>query len=179
MIKHIFLPLIISVFGVLVGCSSSDSHSDLREFIDENKKRPPGKIKEAPQIKPYEAFSYDAYRLRSPFDRPVSAKLQQQIVSSSSNVKPDLTRKKERLEQYDLSSLNMVGTLTSGGSLWALISDPDGSIERVRQGNYVGRNNGKITSLSEDKIDLLEIVASGEGWLERPNIMELKTAEEK
>lgn len=179
MIERILLVLILSLTFVLSACSSSESHEDLRDFINENKKRPPGKIKEAPQIKPYEAFAYDAYRLRSPFDRPVSAQLQQQIISSSSNVKPDATRKKERLEQYDLSSLNMVGTLRKDGALWALVSDPDGSIERVRSGNYVGRNNGKITKLADDRIELVEIVASGEGWLERPNILELKTAEEK
>lgn len=174
-----YLFLIMAAVTVLSACSSSESHQDLRDFIEENKRRPPGKIKAAPQIEPYEAFSYDAYRLRSPFDRPVSVQLQQQIISSSGNVKPDTTRKKERLEQYDLSSLNMVGTLKKDGALWALISDPDGSIERVRRGNYVGRNNGKITGLYENKIDLIEIVASGEGWLERPNILELKTAEEK
>ncbi|MGH1439621.1 MAG: pilus assembly protein PilP [Cellvibrionaceae bacterium] len=174
-----YLFLIMTAVTVLGACSSSESHQDLRDFIEENKRRPPGKIKEAPQIEPYEAFSYDAYRLRSPFDRPVSVQLQQQIISSSGNVKPDTTRKKERLEQYDLSSLNMVGTLKKDGALWALISDPDGSIERVRRGNYVGRNNGKITGLYENKVDLIEIVASGEGWLERPNILELKTAEEK
>ena len=72
----------------------------------------------------------------------------------------------------------MVGTLRKDGALWALISDPDGYIERVRSGNYIGRNHGKITSLSEDKISLIEIVASGEGWLERPNILELRTVED-
>jgi len=179
MTSRIYLTLVLSVVVMVGGCSSPESHEDLKDYIAENKRRPPGKIKEAPQITPYEAFNYDAYRLRSPFDRPVSAQLQQQIISSSSNVKPDSSRKKERLEQYDLSSLNMVGTLKKDGSLWVLISDPDGSIERVRRGNYIGRNNGKITALSEDKIDLIEIVASGEGWLERPNILELKTAEEK
>ncbi len=170
-----------SLFSILLisGCSSSESHEDLRDFINENKKRPPGKIPEPPKIEAYESFSYDAYRLRSPFDRPVSIEIQQRIISSSSNVKPDLARQKERLEQYDLTSLSMVGTLKKDGALWALISDPDGSIERIRRGNYIGRNHGKIVSLSDDKIELVEIVASGEGWLERPNLLELKTTEEK
>jgi type IV pilus assembly protein PilP len=170
----------LSLFSlVLGGCSSSDSHQDLKDFVEEMKRRPPGTIKEPPKIEPYETFTYDAYRLRSPFDRPVSAEVQQQIVSSSSNVKPDLSRQKERLEQYDLSTLSMVGTLTKDGALWALVSDPDGSIERIRRGNFIGKNHGKVTRLSENKIELLEIVASGDGWLERPNILELRKAEEK
>ena len=73
----------------------------------------------------------------------------------------------------------LVGTLRKEGALWALISDPDGSIERIRAGNYIGRNHGKVIGLDDGKIELLEIVASGKGWLERPNALELKTAEEK
>ncbi|MFT6387407.1 MAG: type IV pilus assembly protein PilP [Cellvibrionaceae bacterium] len=176
---YFFFVLAFTAIVFISGCNSSESHEDLQDFIAENKRRPPGKIKEAPKIVPYESFIYDAYSLRSPFDRPVSVELKKQMFSSSVNVKPDATRKKERLEQYDLSSLNMVGTLRKDGALWVLISDPDGSIERVRSGNHVGRNNGKIINLTEDKIDLIEIVASGEGWLERPNILQLKTAEEK
>ncbi len=175
---HIIICLFLGIF--LGACSSSESHKDLREFIDENKRRPPGIVQEAPKIEPYEAFEYNAYRLRSPFDRPVSVKLQQQLTAASnSNVKPIPGRKKQRLEQYDLSTLNMVGTLRKDGALWALISDPDGSIERVRRGDYMGKNHGRITGLSDNKIDLIEIVASGTGWLERPNVLELKTADSK
>lgn len=177
MVRLSFLVLLLSTV-VLSGCNASKSHQDLRDFIAENKRRPPGQIKEAPKIEPYEAFTYDAYRMRSPFDRPVNI-VQQQIIAASSNVKPDPNRQKERLEQFDLSTLSMVGTLTQNGVLWALVSDPEGSIERIRKGNYIGRNHGKVTSLDEDKIDLLEIVASGQGWLERPNVLQLQTAEEK
>lgn len=171
---------VLSLSIMLSGCNLSESkHSDLEDFIKEKKSRPSGKIKEPPKIEPYEPFTYDAYRMRAPFDRPLSAVVQQQVAAASSGLKPDAARQKERLESYDLSSLNMVGTLTKSGALWALISDPDGSIERVRPGNYIGRNHGKITRLTKSKIELLEIVASGQGWLERPNILELQTAEEK
>ena len=175
-LSHLFFCWV-SAAILLAGCTSGN-HEDLVEFIDDNKRRPPGKIKEPPKIEPYEAFTYDAYRLRSPFDRPVSVAIQQQQRSASNNVKPDLARQKERLEQYDLSTLSMVGTLRKNGTLWALISDPDGSIDRIREGNYIGRNHGKVIDLDDNKIELLEIVASGTGWLERPNILELKTAEE-
>lgn len=162
----------------LVACSAPDSHRDLRDFIADNKRRPPGEVKPAPKIEPYESFEYDAYRLRSPFDRPVSIQVQR-TAQVASNVKPDQLRQKERLEQYDLSSLSMVGTLEKSGTLWALISDPEGGVDRVRVGNFMGKNHGKITSLTRGQIDLTEIVASGDGWLERPNVVELKTTEQK
>ena len=145
---------------VLAACSSSEGHEDLRDFVEETKRRPPGSIKAMPKIDPYESFVYDAYGFRSPFDRPVSTEVKQQIVVSSNNIKPDLSREKERLEQYDLATLSMVGSLAKDGDLWALVSDPNGSIERVRQGNYMGRNHGKVTSLSTNRIELIEIVHS-------------------
>jgi type IV pilus assembly protein PilP len=172
--KWLFIILI--SLGVVSGCSSSNSNQDLKDFIAENKRRPPGNVEAAPKLQAYEAFIYDAYRLRGPFDRPVTAELQQLIISSS-NVKPDFSRQKERLEQFDLSSLSMVGTVQKSGLIWALVRDPDGSIERIQPGNYIGSNHGKITGLSESRIELIEIVSSGEGWLERPNILELNTLE--
>jgi len=153
------------------GCSLS-SHDDLKDFIAENKRRPPGEIKAAPQFEPYKPFVYDAARLRSPFDPP--AVVEKKAIAASSNVKPDLNRQKQRLESFEFSSLSMVGTVKKSGVLWGLVKDPDGAIERVKKGNYLGKNHGLITDLSEQKIDVVEIVPNGvRGWLERPNVISL------
>ena len=160
---------------LLSACGAEQSQQDLIDFINENKKRPPGAVKEAPKIAAYEAFTYDAYELRSPFEQPAEV-VNETLVSSTSNVQPDLIRQRERLEQYDLSTLAMVGTLERNGILWALVSDPDGGIERVREGNHLGLNYGRISSVSEGRIDIIEIVANGDAWLERPNLLQIKTA---
>ena len=34
-------------------------------------------------------------------------------------------------------------------------------------GNYMGENDGKITRISEDKIELIELVPTGTGFLEK------------
>ncbi len=174
--KWLFIALI--SLGVVSGCSSNNTNQDLKDFIAENKRRPPGNVEAAPKLQAYKAFIYDAYRLRGPFDRPVTAELKQLIVSSS-NIKPDFSRQKERLEQFDLAGLSMVGTVQKSGLIWALVRDPNGSIERIKPGNYIGSNHGRITNLFESRIELTEIISSGEGWLERPNIIELKTLEGK
>jgi type IV pilus assembly protein PilP len=45
----------------------------------------------------------------------------------------------------------------------------------VRTGDYLGRNHGKIMTIDESKIDVMEIVPDGEGgWLERPRTLPLK-----
>jgi len=97
------------------------------------------------------------------------------VLVASSNVKPDLDRQKQRLESFEFSSLSMVGTVKQGETLWGLIRDPEGSIERVKIGYYLGKNNGKITNVTNQVIDVVEIVSSGsEGWLERPNVIPIK-----
>src|SRR5690606_37263805 len=109
----------------------------------------------------------------SPFDRPVDVAAR--IVGrTGEDVKPDFNREKEYLEGFDLGALRMVGTLEKGGVLWALVSEATGTVHPVREGNYVGKNHGKIVSTTETQIELLEIVSDGlDGWVERPRILAL------
>ena len=162
---------IIALAFALVGCDTA-SHQDLRDFMDETKRRPPGKVPEPPRFEPYKPFVYDANRLRSPFQPP--SRIETQVLAEVSNVKPDLQRQRQRLESFEFASLSMVGTLEQSGTLWALIRDPDGTIERVREGSFLGKNHGRITQLTEQQIDVVEIVPNGvNGWLERPNVISL------
>jgi len=164
------------VIAVLVTACSSSSHEDLKDFIAENKRRPPGEVKAPPQFEPYKPFVYDAMRMRSPFDPP--AVVEKKTIVATSNVKPDLNRQKQRLESFEFASLSMVGTVKKSGVLWALVKDPEGSIERVRKGNFLGKNHGRITDLSEQKIDVVEIVPNGiRGWIQRPNVISLNGIE--
>jgi type IV pilus assembly protein PilP len=71
----------------------------------------------------------------------------------------------------------MVGTVKMAGSLWALVRAADGTIHRVRVGNHMGRNFGRITRIGEGGIELVEIVPDAQGgWLERAAMMSLTEA---
>jgi type IV pilus assembly protein PilP len=70
------------------------------------------------------------------------------------------------LEQFELDSLRMVGILEDGSNLWGIIRDQQGTVYRVSVGNFMGRNNGRITEIREDSIELREIVPSAQGQLE-------------
>jgi len=78
-------------------------------------------------------------------------------------LRPDLLRRKEELEAFPLDSIRMVGTLQQQDIIWGLIVSKDGTIYRVRPGNYLGQNHGQITSIQENKIELNEIVPDGRG----------------
>jgi len=69
----------------------------------------------------------------------------------------------------------MVGTLQGvDGNLFALIRDNEGGIHRVRTGNYMGQNYGRVVGVSDTRIELVEIVPNGRGgWVERPRSLSL------
>ena len=127
-------------------------------------------------MRTYDAFIYGATALRSPFDQPVEVKAVVGI--RNPDIKPDNSREKEFLESFNLDELAMVGMMEQKGSLWALMKDGVGGIHRVTLGNYMGKNHGKIISVTADQLDLLEIVSDGlGGWVQRPRTIKLSEKE--
>ena len=158
---------------LVTGCSR-DEFSDLDQFMDDKRSRPGGVIAPIPAFKAYKAFSYSATSLRSPFDRPIEIREISQL-QAVSTVQPDETRPKEFLEQFTFDSLSMVGSLSRGGTDWTLIRDPDGGVHRVKLGNFLGRNHGKIVEMTGTYVAVIEIVSDGnEGWVERPRTIKLQ-----
>ncbi len=166
--------LAIVSLGLLVSGCAQENFSDLDTFMASKRDRPGGVIAPIPTFKAYEAFSYSATTLRSPFDRPVEVREIAQLQAISA-VKPDEDRAKEFLEQYTFDSLRMVGTLERDGTNWTLISDPEGGVHRVTMGNFLGRHHGKIVEMTDSYVGVLEIVSDGteDGWVERPRTIKL------
>jgi type IV pilus assembly protein PilP len=157
----------------LSGCLGGDDFSDLQVYMDEVRARPQGSIEPLPKFQPYEAFTYSAAALRSPFQPPVKVDITRQQ-KGSKDIKPDETRVKQFLEGFNIETFEMVGTLSRDGGAYGLVRGA-GGVHRVRVGDYLGRNHGRIVSVDEAKIDVIEIVPDGEGgWLERPRSLTLK-----
>ena len=156
------LVLMLSIVGVSACGGDMD---DLDQYINEVKAKPGGRIEPLPEITPYEVFTYtaDAEGFRSPFvpDAP-------QSTTSVSGTRPDRDRSREYLESFPLDTLGMVGTLDLGGTNYGLVRTADGLIHRVTPGNYMGQNDGRITTISESEISLVEIISDGiGGYIER------------
>jgi type IV pilus assembly protein PilP len=114
-------------------------------------------------IKTFETFTYNDQDKRDPFS-PSPDELNQ-----TNGPRPDEGRAREPLEAYSLDSLRMVGTIGMGATMEALIKDPGGVIHRVHKNEYMGQNYGRITAVSSDHVDLVELVSNGNGgWMERP-----------
>ncbi|MCG7201333.1 pilus assembly protein PilP [Marinobacter pelagius] len=165
----------VCLVSLLTACTQDSGFSDLDQFMAETRAKPRGHVEPLPEFKAYEAFTYSAADRRAPFEPPVDVQLTMVDDQPVSDVEPDLDRPREVLENFDLKELSMVGTLQGPtGNLFALIRDSSGGIHRVRAGNYMGRNYGRIVGVSETRLELIEIVPNGSGgWVERPRSLSL------
>ncbi|MGB3462781.1 MAG: pilus assembly protein PilP [Rhodanobacter lindaniclasticus] len=162
LVTRLFVTLLAAL--VLAGCTRG--MSDLRAWVAQEKVKKGAPIPPLPVIKTFETFKYEDQDKRDPFS-PSTTELQNN--TSTSGPRPDANRAKEPLEMFALDSLKMVGTVGVGSKMEVLIKDPGGVIHRVHVGEYMGQNYGHITAISEDHVDLVELVSNGNGgWMERP-----------
>ncbi len=158
----------------LGGCVSTDI-SDLDRYVTEILARPGGRIEPSPEIKPYEAYAYQSadQDARDPFRLFYQKDEEELIEEQDSGLTKEMEdeirhRNKEELEQFELDSLRMVGIMENEDNQWGIIQGPDGVVHRIKVGNYMGRNTGKVLNVFEDRIEIREIIRNSQGrWEER------------
>jgi type IV pilus assembly protein PilP len=159
----------------LFACSG-DEMGDLRQFVKDSENMPRGSIPALPEVKPYEPFTYGAFDLTDPF-KP--RKIEPPKGAAAGALAPDLDRRREPLEAYPLESLRMVGTLEQKKQFYALVKTPDNALFRVKGGNYLGQNFGRIVAISESSIKLREILQDSTGnWEEKDQVLLLQEEQE-
>ncbi|MDI2593333.1 pilus assembly protein PilP [Pseudomonas sp. N3-W] len=163
----------VALLAALAGCGGDNGFSDLDAYLNEVRLRPPGKIEPTPTFRSFPAFTYNASSLRSPFSRQVKVDLAGHK-QGSRNVKPDPGRIKQYLEGFNIEQFEMVGTISNATGSFALLRGA-GGVHRLKVGDYLGRNDGRIVAISGSQVDVVEIVPDGQGaWLERPRTIPLK-----
>lgn len=160
---------------VLAGCGG-EQHSDLRQFVKDSDNMPRGRIPPLPEVKPYEPFEYAAFDLVDPFvvrkiEPPRSAKPDPRL--------PDPNRRKGPLEAFPLENLKMVGSLSQKKEFFALIKTPDNNLYRVKMGDFMGQNFGRVIDISESSVKLKELIQdSGNDWKEEERLLLLQDEQE-
>ncbi|ADJ27318.1 Pilus assembly protein PilP [Nitrosococcus watsonii C-113] len=176
--RQIGIVSLLGIFSVILSGCNDEEMIDLKQYVQQVKSRPRGIIESLPEIRPHETFTYQAAELRNPFVSAVVDLPPEAIVQASpklkNTLKPNLKRHKEALEEYAIDSLRMVGMLEQGMEIWAIIRASDGILYRIKRGNHIGQNYGKVTHINEEKIEFTEIVPDEQGgWLTRQNILAL------
>ena len=171
--KQLRLMVVVGTMLIMAGCSDTgrQGYQDIDAYMSEMKARPTGNIEPLPQFRPYEAFTYQASAMRSPFKQPVKIALTNEQISS--NIKPNPYRVKQYLEQFEMDSFRLVGSISNDEGFWGLVRGNDG-VHRVQVGDYLGRNHGRITYIDDQELRLTEIVPAGpKYWIERPRVLRI------
>jgi len=164
--KRLNLIPIIGLTSMLSACGGD--MSDLDDFIAETKKAHHGKVDPLPDFPPYQTFTYEYEDIRDPFRPQTDINIPIAAAAVYTGPRPEASRRREPLEGYPVDSLKMVGLLQQKTQVWGLVRDSDGTIHRVQPGNYAGQNHGRIIKVSENSIDIVELVPDGlSGWVNR------------
>lgn len=171
-IAHTTFGKCLLVLGCLLLGSCAEDKDDLQTYVEQVRASVESDIPPLPVMQPYESREYTAEDLRDPFVPTVTEEPAIPAeIAANNGIAPDSERRKEALESYELSDLQFVGTLEQQRR-WALIRGPDGVIHRVQAGNYMGTNHGRIETITDTEIKLLEIVPEqGGGYSERETII--------
>ena len=176
--RSIFCMMCLLLASLLSGCSSDNQ--DLLDTFEQVKARKGRPIEKTPDFKFVPKFVYPSHlKRRDPFFKykNISDRISKK---KKTNVNaPNFKRQKQALEQFKLKDLRMVGLLKKDGSVWGLISTPDEQVLKVTMGNYLGKNYGKVRSISGNKIRITEKYKKNNEWKKRSVIMSLDTVDKK
>ena len=153
----------------LAACGDPDL-TDLEDYTNQIRLRRPPPIAPLPEYALVEGFPYEPGQRRDPFlmDKETAA-ISTPETPDPGGIAPDPHRPRENLERFALDSLLMQGILQQDGGIWGLVfAREDKTLHRVAVGNYLGQNHGRVIRITEQRIDLIELIQDGAGrWMER------------
>ena len=165
------------ISAALAGCSPSGDE-ELRQWMADLRQTTKPRITPLTEPKQFKPQSYVMEGGVEPFNPlKLTQVLRRESMQSASNatlIAPEMARRKEPLEAYPLDAMAMVGSLDKKGAPTALLR-VDKLLYQVRVGNYIGQNYGKITKITENSVQLREIVQDATGdWIERTASLDLQ-----
>jgi len=111
------------------------------------------------------APNIDFEHLRDPFAsylKTVAQRGQRLLKAQQSKLQ---NRKREPLEVFDLSTLTLVAIYKMGSKRVAMVQDSQGKGYTVKQGNYMGKNSGRIEKIDRNTVYLVERMLNTEGQI--------------
>ncbi|RTR03450.1 pilus assembly protein PilP [Halomonas nitroreducens] len=157
---------------VLSACGDPDLTGLERELAE--LRADPGALtlEPLPPMPVYRSVDYRFADARSPFQARLPES--RELPAGDVDLAPDMARPKDPLEAYHLDDLALVGTLMVGGQPSALVRAPTGNVHRLRVGDHMGSDFGRIVGITQASVQLVEIVPTGRGgWIERSTLLTL------
>lgn len=157
----------------LGGCGAGIE--ELRAWVDQERQQAKPARQSLSPPRRFDPQPYESRQAVDPFDpQKLALAMKQEVRQLSVAVARELNRRREPLEAFPLEEIRMVGSLNRGGQVLALIT-ADKLLYQVKVGDRMGQNYGRITGISESRIELRELVQDAAGeWVERSAGLELQ-----
>lgn len=110
---------------------------------------------------------FDFSSKKDPFKPFVVAK--SAIAPTPSDLKKAL-REGLPIHSFDVSQFKLIGVVTGGKENQAMVVDPNGKGYVLKTGMSIGKNDGRITSITTGGVDVLEQFKDDNGRVRRENI---------
>ena len=164
--------------ALLAGCGEGDVR-EVRDWMEQVKKDTRPSVKPLAEPKEFLPFAYQQREAEDPFHpNKLLAELARVADTSDNPNKPDTSRPRELLENYPLDTMRMVGSLQRGGAVYGLLQI-DKQVYQVKSGQRIGQNFGTVTRVSENAVDIREVVQDAGGdWVARMTKLELQESKE-
>lgn len=158
--------LMVCMVTLLTGCQANDeSLTGFIRDVENQARRDVSKLKPAEE---YVVVNYDPQIMRAPFELPKEATIATQPVARGDCWQPPSRKRTGKLERFPLGQLRLKGVMGMGSSVSGLVQAPNGTVYKVKPGQYLGRNNGKVTHVSHNYLLINETLPDGLGcWQKR------------
>tara|TARA_B100000767_G_scaffold274686_1_gene308504 strand:- start:804 stop:1328 length:525 start_codon:yes stop_codon:yes gene_type:complete len=167
--------VILCVVVFLSSCGGNN-HQDLAAFIDAVSRDAVPTVIDIPKSESYHSFKYDVASYRSPFTPAIDSLPEKNLSHNEQDmVKPDFNRAKHYLESIQIEKMTMVGTISQFSIQWALLMTSNGQIHKVKKGQFIGRNHGRVTDVSNEYLQVNEIISNGQNtWANRVRTIKMQ-----
>lgn len=166
MTASLAIPAPLPLFG---GASAQDPVTEVRRFLSELERKTPPPVEPLPVFKPVNRPDLpDVFGIRDPFVPPDAGEAEPE--EGFSGPRPDPDRKREPLESFELDALRYVGIMTDDKRKWAVILTPTHILYPVSEGNYIGKNDGRIVHIGPDAIQIEALIPVARGRWEKKHL---------
>lgn len=140
---------------------------DLQQQMEKVRQNTSASIERYPQFNKMSPFVYQAQNLRSPFAHAKKGPTATPVVVQKNCLQPDFNRAKQPLEQFGIDAMEVKGSFTAKGKVWALIQTSDGGLYTLGVGDHLGLFFGKVTSITPSAVLFTEMLPDGTGCWQR------------
>ena len=119
------------------------------------------------RVPPVSSNQFDFSNKKDPFKPFVAVK------SEPLNTAEALKRARRNslpIHSFDVGQFKLIGVITGGRENRAMVTDPGGKGYVLRVGMLIGKNDGKVVSITSNGVDILEQFRDDNGRIRKENI---------